>query len=101
MTRPANGGSDHSGRIECETAVRRLWDFLDGRLPVVGHGEVEAHLVVCAGCRPHFEFARAIQRALAASAPPRAAAVADARLRERVHDALRRLATDARDAEQA
>lgn len=77
------------GPIDCETAVQRLWDYLDGRLPPVAHDEVEAHLAVCAVCPPHFTFARAMQRALAASAAPPAADDEDARLRARVRRALR------------
>ena len=83
-----------AGPIDCETAVRRLWDYLDGRLPPGAHDEVEAHLAACAVCPPHFAFARAIRDALAASGPPLVAAE-EARLRERVRVALRRRGTDA------
>lgn len=82
-----------AGPIDCETAVRRLWDYLDGRLPARAHDEVEAHLAVCAVCPPHFAFARAIRGTLAASAPP-AVDADEARLRERVRRALRRHAAD-------
>ena len=75
--------------IDCHTAVQRLWDYLDGRLPQMARDEVEAHLAVCALCPPHFAFARTMQRALAASAPPPATADEAARLRERVRRALR------------
>lgn len=76
--------------IDCETTVRRLWDFLDGRLPPWAHDEVEAHLAACALCPPHFAFARAIQAALAAegaqaAGPPAAGEL----LRARVRAALR------------
>lgn len=77
--------------IDCEMAVRRLWDYLDGRLPAVSREEVEAHLASCALCAPHFTFAREMQTALAAAAP--AANDADAPLRARVRDALRRHVT--------
>jgi quinol monooxygenase YgiN len=71
--------------------VRRLWDYLDGRLPPTGHDEVEAHLAACALCPPHFAFAGTMQGALAASTPPMEDA-AEERLRERVRAALGRLA---------
>ena len=76
--------------IDCETAVRRLWDYLDGRLPSAAHDEVEAHLATCQRCPPHFIFARSMQSALAASAPAldEAGAAEEARLRERVRRAL-------------
>ena len=50
--------------IECEAAVRRLWDYLDGRLPVLALDEVRAHLAVCSLCAPRFAFARAMKDAL-------------------------------------
>ncbi|GJG86723.1 hypothetical protein tb265_19040 [Gemmatimonadetes bacterium T265] len=74
--------------IDCHTAVQRLWDYLDGRLPPVARDEVEVHLAVCALCPPHFAFARTMQQALAASAPS-TPDDEDARLRERVRRALR------------
>ena len=84
--------------IDCETAVRRLWDFLDGRLPTIAREEVEAHLATCTRCPPHFDFARGMQGALAASARPAATNGADedavAALRARVRSALRRQALD-------
>lgn len=76
--------------IDCSTAVRRLWDYLDGRLPAMSRGEVEAHLAICAGCPPHFEFARTMKRALADAAPPDMLPEDEARLRARVRDVLRR-----------
>jgi anti-sigma factor RsiW len=79
--------------IDCEATIRRLWDYLDGRLPEIARAEVEAHLEICAHCPRRFDFARTMQVALAASAPPAAASDED-RLRERVRVALRRLAVD-------
>jgi len=81
--------------IDCETTVRRLWDYLDGRLPDMKRAEVEEHLATCAYCAPHFVFARTMQGAIAASTPPSSDTEED-RLRERVRAALRRLADDAR-----
>ena len=75
--------------IDCETAVRRLWDHLDGRLPLRAREEVEAHLDACALCPPHFEFARAMRAALARAEPP-AVADGDDPLRQRVRAALDR-----------
>ena len=80
--------------IDCETTIRRLWDYLDGRLPAMARAEVEEHLATCAYCAPHFVFARTMQSALAASTPPSSDSEED-RLRERVRAALRRLADDA------
>ncbi|HEY5061749.1 MAG TPA: anti-sigma factor [Gemmatimonadaceae bacterium] len=74
--------------VDCETAVRRLWDYLDGRLTEIARDEVEAHLATCALCPPHFEFAIQMRTALAASAEPPLEAADDAHLRERVRKAL-------------
>ncbi len=80
--------------IDCVTAVRRLWDYLDARLPSLRREEVEAHLAACAACPPHFAFAGSVRDAIAASRTP-ADPDADGRLRERVREALRRqLASD-------
>jgi len=79
--------------IDCEATIRRLWDYLDGRLPEIARAEVEEHLATCVHCPPHFVFARSMQVALAASAPPATDSEED-RLRERVRAALRRLADD-------
>jgi len=73
--------------IDCETAVRRLWDFLDGQLPTMARAEVEAHLATCALCPPHFAFAQQFRTALAASARP-IPSHEEARLRARVRRAL-------------
>jgi anti-sigma factor RsiW len=72
--------------ISCETAVRRLWDYLDGGLAAPARAEVEAHLAECERCPPHFAFSASTLAALAAARPP---AVDDAALRERVLATLR------------
>jgi len=94
MTPPDAGPDLRPASIDCETAVRRLWDFLDGRLPDIARAEVEAHLATCELCPPHFDFARTMHGALAASVPPPVSDDEAARLRERVRSALRSLRTD-------
>lgn len=80
--------------IDCETAVRRLWDYLDGQLSAVAHDAVEAHLATCALCPPHFDFSRRMRDALAAlgSRTPPPEGDDDSALRARVAAALRRTA---------
>jgi anti-sigma factor RsiW len=89
MTSPdrSQDATGHVAAIDCQTAVRRLWDFLDGRLPAQSRDEVEAHLATCVLCPPHFVFARSMQRALAESEP---ALAEEQPLTERVRAALRR-----------
>jgi anti-sigma factor RsiW len=74
------------------TAVRRLWDFLDGRLTPIAHDEVEAHLATCEKCPPHFLFAERMKRSLAAAALPALSGEDEARLRARIRGALSRAA---------
>jgi anti-sigma factor RsiW len=80
--------------IDCEAAVRRLWDYLDARLPPSARDEVEAHLAVCEYCPPHFSFAREMQATLAASAAPMVTDAEEAELRDRVRAALQRFAKE-------
>lgn len=97
---PESGETRSAAVIDCEVAVRRLWDFLDGRLPTIAREEVEAHLATCLLCPPHFEFAEEMQRVLAnsASAEPGDASELDSvsELHARVANALRRQALASR-----
>ncbi|MCC7051924.1 MAG: zf-HC2 domain-containing protein [Gemmatimonadaceae bacterium] len=51
--------------LDCETVMRRLWDYLDGELTVERMREIELHLAHCERCRPHAEFRRAFRGAVA------------------------------------
>jgi anti-sigma factor RsiW len=82
--------------IDCETAVRRLWDYLDGRLPAMTHEEVEAHLKSCELCPPHFAFAAEMRKALPASSQSLSTGE-EARLLLRVRGALERVTASGED----
>lgn len=88
-TRPAP--SARAAAIACDVAARRLWDYIDGRLPDPLRAELDAHLAVCAACPTHVAFARAMRRALAdagaGSLPDTRDAVLRARLRVAFDDA--------------
>lgn len=87
------------GPVDCESVVRRLWDYLDGRLTAMTHDEVEAHLASCERCPPHFTFASDMRKALAASPVP-VSSDEESRLRARVRNALESVvATDAKRAD--
>jgi anti-sigma factor (TIGR02949 family) len=88
MSEPTTTGPTSPAPIDCKHAVRRLWDYVDGRLPSMARDEVEAHLETCAACLRRFDFAHEMRDALAASAPPLPEGDADAALRERVRKAL-------------
>ena len=89
---PVSDSAQPPAPIDCETAVRRLWDYLDNRLPEWSHAEVEAHLATCLACPQHFVFAQTMRTALAASSREQEAERGDdgdRRLRERIRRALR------------
>lgn len=44
------------GMINCEDALSRLWEFLDGELPLEDEAAVKKHLDVCSRCYPHYDF---------------------------------------------
>jgi len=93
MSDPTHQGPADTAPLDCETTVRRLWDYLDGRLPHVQHAEVEAHLAACALCSPHFAFAERLRASIAAAAPEVSdddASRLRARVRRALDDALRR-----------
>ena len=73
--------------IDCRSAMRELWDYLDDELPVERTAQIHEHLRTCTGCHEHMEFCRAF---LAQIEMPTVSAGAVSGLRERVEDALRR-----------
>lgn len=74
-------------RSVCESVVRQLWPYLDGKLPDSERARVVSHLEACERCASHADFARAFLDAVAAAGSQ--AAVSDA-LRARVVSALTR-----------
>jgi anti-sigma factor RsiW len=87
MSEPTQAGPASPAPIDCEHAVRRLWDYVDGRLPTMARNEVEAHLETCAACLRRFDFAHTMREAHAASTLV-GGTHDDAALRERVRAAL-------------
>jgi anti-sigma factor (TIGR02949 family) len=92
-----DGSQEAPSAIDCATAVRRLWDYLDGRLSAMGHDEVEAHLATCEKCAPHFVLAERMRASLAARHESAVSDADAARLRDRVHAALARFAREGDD----
>jgi anti-sigma factor (TIGR02949 family) len=61
--------SEHSrALIPCSEAVRQLWDYLDGAVPMVEQEQVEAHLAFCRRCCGELEFVEHLRAVLAAQA---------------------------------
>jgi anti-sigma factor (TIGR02949 family) len=55
---------DHVRDIDCRTALRQLWDYLDGELTTQRMAEVREHMAKCAHCLPHMEFGQRLLTAL-------------------------------------
>lgn len=70
--------------IDCHTAVRRMWDFLDHELDATRFAEVERHVATCAKCTEHMDFARSIIRAIKVNATDETGEIPAQSLRQRV-----------------
>jgi hypothetical protein len=44
MTEPTKSAHPTPAPIDCETAVRRLWDYIDGRLATMAQDELLARV---------------------------------------------------------
>ncbi len=77
---------DGPALIECETAARALYDFLDGRLPLATMAAVQNHVDTCRNCASHFTFARRVLEQIPAALPLSGEAHA---LRARIVESLR------------
>jgi anti-sigma factor (TIGR02949 family) len=53
--------------IDCLTAVRQLWDYLDAELSEERMAAIRRHLTGCERCLPHHDFARRFLDALSAT----------------------------------
>lgn len=54
----------HVHTVDCEGALQRLWDYLDGRLPGASGGQIAAHLEKCPPCARHYTFERSFLEAV-------------------------------------
>lgn len=52
--------------INCEEALRRLFDYLDHELDETQRAEMEQHLKICRGCYSRAEFEKRLKGRLAA-----------------------------------
>lgn len=56
--------------MDCESAMRRLWEYLDAALPEPDMAAIRAHVEACASCREHVEFERWLLAAVHAARMP-------------------------------
>jgi anti-sigma factor (TIGR02949 family) len=74
-------------RSLCESVVRQLWPYLDGKVDEAERSRVVAHLEGCERCASHMDFARAFLEAVGRFGPQ---ATVNDTLRNRVIAALAR-----------
>jgi anti-sigma factor (TIGR02949 family) len=55
---------DPTTEVDCLTAVRQLWDYLDEELSDERMAAVSRHLERCRKCLPHHDFSRRFLEAL-------------------------------------
>jgi anti-sigma factor (TIGR02949 family) len=60
---------DRPAAIECEAAVRAMYDYLDSRLDALAATRVTSHLETCRACAAHYTFARRLLDHLPAAVP--------------------------------
>ncbi|MEP7346817.1 MAG: zf-HC2 domain-containing protein [Gemmatimonadaceae bacterium] len=53
--------------IDCHSALKQMWDYLDFELTDERMAEVRKHLVLCQHCLQHADFARRFLDALQAT----------------------------------
>lgn len=56
--------------IDCTSAVRRLWKFIELELPDAERDEMDEHLAFCRRCCGEVEFAEELRTLLRDSASP-------------------------------
>lgn len=59
-------------QIDCEEAVAKLLEFLDGELDAPAEREMERHLETCRGCFSRAELERRLKRMVAETGEVRA-----------------------------
>ena len=55
MTDEKNAAASPAG-LDCMHVVRRLWDYLDGRVADEERAQIVAHLAWCNDCSSHYRF---------------------------------------------
>ncbi len=66
--------------IDCSTAVKQLWDFIEQELEVDDEAKMEEHLAFCKRCCGEVEFAEELRDVLKDAAGPNLPEDAAARL---------------------
>ncbi|HUF26507.1 MAG TPA: zf-HC2 domain-containing protein [Gemmatimonadaceae bacterium] len=78
--------TERTPRVDCVSALKELWDFLDGELTPDRLEAIRQHIDICSSCFPHYDFEKTFLEAIAATRP---GCSAPDRLKARVEAALR------------
>ncbi len=65
MTGETRATTDDSAIMDCGTAVRMLWDYLDGNLGAREVAAIHAHVNRCSHCFSHADFGQVVIDAVA------------------------------------
>ena len=89
---PCNPSPDDPQSLDCDEALERVYEYLDGELTPDVERAIQLHLAACARCEPRFEHERVFlafisELARLESAPPE---LRRRILRELVDEATRR-----------
>ena len=79
--------SKSAPKMDCESVVRGLWDFIDAELDAETVAKMKEHFDLCGHCRSHADFE---QRLVAELAGLRRESGDPAALRARIEEALER-----------
>lgn len=73
--------------IDCEEALKRMFEYIDKELHAARHEEMERHLASCRGCYSRLEFEKRLQQHIKGVAAEKASE----RLQSRIKDLIRKL----------
>lgn len=65
MSTHTDQSTHESPMLDCATAVRQLWDYLDGNLDGVHQEAVRQHVTRCSHCFPNANFGQLVLNAVA------------------------------------
>ena len=83
---PSSDSSECSQPVNCVTALRQLWDYLDGELTSERLEAIRKHIEICSRCFPSYDFEKMFLEAISATRPE---CRAPERLRDKIEAALR------------
>lgn len=74
-------------KIDCEEALKRMFEYIDHELHAVRHEEMEKHLAACRSCYSRLEFEQHLRRHIKGAAGGKA----PEQLQTKIKDLIRKL----------